>query len=126
MTQEQFSLIQKARNSLNAAQLLSEEGYYDFSVSRAYYTMFYVAEALLLGEGLVFSKHSAVIATFGQKFAKTKKIPEEFHRYLINAETARTTGDYDVMAVITLDDANLQIQRGKDFLELAEKLIGSC
>ncbi len=126
MTSEQFSLIKKARNSLNAAQLLLEQGYYDFSVSRAYYTMFYVAEALLLGEGLVFSKHSAVIAAFGQKFAKTKKIPEEFHRYLINAETARTTGDYDVMAVITIDDAKLQIQRGKNFLELAEKLIGSC
>jgi len=75
---------------------------------------------------LFFSKHSAVIAAFGQKFAKTKKIPEEFHRYLINAETARTTGNYDVMAVITIDDAKLQIQRGKNFLELAEKLTGSC
>jgi uncharacterized protein (UPF0332 family) len=34
--------------------------------------MFYVAQAFLAGEGLSFSKHSAVIAAFGQHFAKTE------------------------------------------------------
>lgn len=124
MTGEQLSLLRKANNSLKAAQLLADQGFYDFSVSRSYYTMFYVAEAFLLGEGLVFSKHSAVIAAFGQKFAKTKKLPEEFHKYLIKAEAARNTGDYDSVAVMTINDAMIQIERGKKFLELAEKVMG--
>lgn len=62
MTSEKAALIQKARASLDAARLLAKQGHFDFAVSRAYYAMFYVAEALLLDEGLVFSKHSAVIA----------------------------------------------------------------
>ncbi len=55
MTHEQTALLNKACESLRAAKLLIENGLYDFAASRAYYTMFYIAESFLLGEGLVFS-----------------------------------------------------------------------
>ena len=42
------NLIEKAKRSIDAAKKLYELEYYDFSVSRAYYAMFYCAEALLL------------------------------------------------------------------------------
>jgi len=64
MTSDQAALLRKAHSSLHAAKLLAGEKLFDFAVSRAYYTMFYVAEALLLGQGLSFSKHSAVLAAF--------------------------------------------------------------
>ncbi|MUL35547.1 HEPN domain-containing protein [Gloeocapsopsis dulcis] len=66
MTPEQQGLLEKAYRSLQAAKLLNTQPLAEFAVSRAYYAMFYVAEALLEGEGLTFSKHSAVIAAFGQ------------------------------------------------------------
>ena len=34
-------LIEKAHQSLEAAKLLFDEGFIDFSVSRSYYSMFY-------------------------------------------------------------------------------------
>lgn len=37
MTREQQALIDKAQRSLEAAQRLIEQGFYDFAVSRAYY-----------------------------------------------------------------------------------------
>jgi uncharacterized protein (UPF0332 family) len=52
MTREQAVLMKKAYDSLRGAKLLARDGLHDFAASRAYYTMFYVAEALLLGEGL--------------------------------------------------------------------------
>jgi uncharacterized protein (UPF0332 family) len=58
MMPEQVALLQKAQDSLRGARLLAGDGLYDFAVSRAYYTMFYAAEALLLGQRLSFSKHS--------------------------------------------------------------------
>ena len=62
MIPEQAALLKKARDSLRAARVLADQEHlYDFAVSRAYYTIFYAAEAFLLGEGLAFSKHSAVI-----------------------------------------------------------------
>lgn len=85
-------LLQKAKESLEAAELLEREGYAGFSASRAYYSMFYTAEALLFSKNLSFSSHSAVIAAFGKEFVKTKIIDAKFHRYLIDAQALETLG----------------------------------
>jgi uncharacterized protein (UPF0332 family) len=124
MTPAQSSLLQKAQASVRAARLLSDQKLYDFAVSRAYYAMFYVAEAFLLGEGLMFSKHSAVIAAFGKYLVKNRHIPAKFHRYLIDGEDSRKVGDYDVSLSLSEDEAWMQIQRAEEFLELAEQHIG--
>jgi uncharacterized protein (UPF0332 family) len=99
MTSEQADLLRQARDSLAAAKLLDAQGYHGFAASRAYYTMFYItmfyiAEAVLLGQGLAFSRHSGVHAAFGEHFVKTGVVPPEFHRYLIRGMEVRHTGDY--------------------------------
>ena len=124
MTTEQKALLHKAQESLEAAKLLAGQGYNDFAVSRAYYSMFYIASAFLLGEGLTFSKHSTVIAKFGEHLVKTGKVPTEFHRHLITAENSRIVGDYDTGHTLTPTYAQLQIDRANQFLELAELEIG--
>jgi len=124
MTKEQAALLQKAKQSLKAAQLLSDQGYFEFAVSRAYYTMFYLAEAMLLEESLSYSKHSSVIAAFGNKFTRTGFVPPEFHRYLIEGQNSRNICDYDIKPGISQAEAHEQINRAKKFLELAENLIG--
>jgi len=63
-------LLHKADESLQAAKLLSREKYYDFAASRAYYTMFYVAQAFLLNKGLTFSSHAAVIALLAKSMPR--------------------------------------------------------
>jgi uncharacterized protein (UPF0332 family) len=98
-------------------------GLYDFAVSRAYYAMFYVAQALLLGEGLSFSKHSAVIAAFGQHFARTGRITADFHRYLIEGQASRNTGDYDPASHLTNVQAEEQVSRAQAFVEMGEQFM---
>ena len=124
MTLEQEALLRKAKDSLRGARVLANQKLYDFAVSRAYYTMFYVAEAFLLGEGLAFSKHSAVIASFGQRFVKTARVPPEFHRYLIEGADSRNVGDYDIGPGLSKAEAGRQIKRAKQFLDVAMKEIG--
>ena len=51
-------LLEKADQSIGAAEALRREGYFDFAASRAYYAMFYAVEALHLSKGFSFSKHS--------------------------------------------------------------------
>jgi uncharacterized protein (UPF0332 family) len=46
MTDEQRELLLKAQQSLEAAKLLLTNNYPDYATSRAYYSMFYIAEAL--------------------------------------------------------------------------------
>jgi len=119
MTDEQQKLLQKAQKSLAAAKLLLANGYPEYAISRAYYTMFYIAEAFLEGENLSFSKHSAVIAAFGREFAKPQRISSEFHRFLIEAQALRTTSDYGQLNAVTMDQATEQIDRAEQFLAMA-------
>ncbi len=62
MITEQIFLLTKAEESLQAAKLLADNKLYDFSVSRSYYSMFYLTQIFLLSKDLSFSSHAAVIS----------------------------------------------------------------
>lgn len=121
MKKEQKQLLDKALDSLNAAEILFNDEYYEFCVSRTYYTMFYIAQAFLLGLDLSFSKHSAVISGFGREFISTNKIDSKFHRYLIDAQNIRNIGDYDTVTEVSKEEAGVEIQRAMEFIELAKE-----
>ena len=124
MTQDQQELLEEARDSVSAAKWLLDGDFPGYAASRAYYAMFYVAEAFLEGEGMSFSSHSAVISAFGQHFAHTGKAPVAFHRFLLDAQELRHSGDYGERHAVTVKEAQEQITRAEQFLELAERLIG--
>ncbi len=121
MSEEQAALVEKAKESLEAARLLSDQTMYGFAASRGYYSMFYIAQAFLLGEGMTFSSHSAVIGSFGREFAKTNRLPSKFHRYLIDAMQTRTDGDYST-AKVTAGEAFEVISYAEEFIQLADQL----
>ena len=125
MTEDQLELLLKARQSLSAARLLLDNGFPDYATSRAYYTMFYIASAFLEGEGMSFSSHAAVISAFGREFARTGRVPVEFHLFLIRAQDLRNAGDYGQLNAVTAKQANEQITHAEQFLELAQNLIGT-
>lgn len=124
MMPEQEDLLLQARDRIAAAKILQVGGHHGFAASRAYYAMFYIAEAFLLGKGLAFSKHSGVHAAFGEHFAKTGVVPTEFHRYLLRGMEVRHAGDYGKARKVTREEAAEQISHAEQFLELAERLIG--
>ena len=92
-----------------------------FAVTRAYYAMFYAAQALLSDEGLDFSKHSAVIARFGQEFAKTGRLAPELHRHLLDAFDARSDADYRFGEGLSDEVATVQITRATEFVAAARE-----
>ncbi len=124
MNDEQFALINKAKDSLKAAEVLFDSELYAFSVSRTYYSMVYLAEAVLLNEDLSLSKHSAVIATFGNSFIKTKIFPDKFHKYLIKGQNIRNMADYDTTAVISKEEAMTEIKHAQEFILFTENYLG--
>lgn len=58
------------------------------------YTIFYLAQAMLLSKGLTFSSHSAVVAAYGKEYARTRLLDPKFHRYIIDAQERRQVGHY--------------------------------
>jgi uncharacterized protein (UPF0332 family) len=120
MTADILSLIDKAKQSLKAAKLLLNDSYFDFASSRAYYAMFYVAEALLTSLGKSYSSHSALQAAFGLEFAKTGKLNPKFHRWLLDAQDLRNTGDYGIGTNLTRKQAEEICGWAREFIEAAE------
>jgi uncharacterized protein (UPF0332 family) len=111
--------IGKAKESVAAAELLVEQGYGEFAVSRAYYAMFYVAQALLASRGQSYSSHAAVQAAYGREFAKSGELDAGFHRRLLDAQDLRNVGDYGIDMTITPEQAMQVISWAREFLEVA-------
>jgi uncharacterized protein (UPF0332 family) len=113
-------LLHKAVDAIEAAEALVNIGKSDITAGRAYYAMFYVAEALLNEKVLKFSKHSGVHAAFGENFSKTNELDPKFHRWLLDAFDKRLAGDYGVETDIETDVAVYMIGQAREFLEAAQ------
>ena len=123
MKEESGKLLEKAARAIEAAKTLLKTGSTDFAAGRAYYAMFYIAEALLLEKGLSYSKHSAVHASFGKMYAKDGIVDPKFHRWLLDAFDQRIIGDYGVEAVITQADVEQMIEHAKELLATARRIL---
>jgi uncharacterized protein (UPF0332 family) len=82
LADELRAMLLKAQRYIDSARVLQAEGDSDSAVSRLYYAMFYCAEALLAAKGQTFSSHKAVIAAFGQHYAKTGLLPKHLPHWL--------------------------------------------
>ncbi len=114
---EAAGLVKKAQRYLKSAELLIRDGDYDSAVSRAYYAMFYLTEALLLRRGLSFSSHKAVIAAFGKHFVKTGKLKEDLHQALIDVFEKRQLGDYESQVYTDRKTAKEVLAKAKAFVK---------
>jgi uncharacterized protein (UPF0332 family) len=112
-------LLEKASENIHVSELLLKEGHSDIAASRAYYAMFYIAEALLFSKRLAFTSHSSVIAAYGKESAKTKLLSPEFHHYLKDAFETRQVGDYGVDIHVTDVKSSEMIDQAKLFLQAA-------
>lgn len=126
MKRETQQLLDKAHRALGAAKTLLDHGDADFAAGRAYYSMFYVAEALLHEKDLRSRKHSGVIALFGENFAKTGTMDVKFHRWLLDAFDKRILADYGIEAVLTREDGAQMIVQAREFLGAARRLLEGC
>jgi uncharacterized protein (UPF0332 family) len=113
-------LMTKAERALAAADRLLQDGDADFAVSRAYYGYFYIAEALLLSEGLEFTRHGQVVAQYGLHFAKNARLDVRFHRLLDRAFSLRQRADYDAAASLDVEIVEELIKEGREFLRVAQ------
>lgn len=120
---EEEAFLEKAARYLASAALLLDAGDFDSSVSRAYYAMFYAAEAALLSKGLSRSTHKGVISAFGEEFVKTGVFPATMGRNLSAAFQKRQVGDYGATPLVGRDDAQLVLDHARAFVEAVRKQI---
>jgi len=117
-------LLNKALDAIEAAEALLNIDKAEFAAGRAYYSMFYVAEALLYNEfDLKLNQHGQVIAAYGKNFAKTKALDPKYHRWLRDGFDKRISGDYGVDTGIEDNIVANMINQAREFLEAAQEYL---
>ena len=120
MKEHSRKLFRKALDAIQVAEGILDMDKPEMAAGRAYYAMFYIAEALLYERGLEFNTHGQVIAAYGKEFAKTKDLDQKFHRWLRTGFDARISGDYDVDTNISNQFVADMIDQAREFLATAE------
>ncbi len=86
--------LDRARQTLEEAQMLADAGRWNLCVNRLYYACFYAVSALLAKDGLASSKHTGARSLFNKHFVKTGKAPGEVARIYNDLFERRLEGDY--------------------------------
>ncbi len=124
MKEATIRFLEKAERAINAAERLMETGHAEFAAGRAYYAMFYAAEALLSEKGLRFRKHGGVHRAFGEHFVKTGDLDPKYHQWLLAAFDKRIIGDYDVGVMPSDEESREMIHRASEMLREVRRHLG--
>jgi uncharacterized protein (UPF0332 family) len=123
MKESTQQLIFNAEETLQAAEILFKEEYLRDTVNRAYYSVFYIAEALLNEKDLRYSKHGTVHGAFAQHFIRTKLFDKKYHKLLIQSFRRRMLGDYDEVTKFSSDEVAQILEQAADFLNKAKEYL---
>ena len=108
--------IARAKDTLDDAQLLADNGKWNSAINRLYYAAYYAVIALLLNADLKPTTHNGVKSNFSECFVKTEKIDKEFGLIFSQLFTWRQKGDYD-------DLFDFQEEKVLPYFEPVKKLI---
>ncbi|MEM9264059.1 MAG: HEPN domain-containing protein [Cyanobacteria bacterium P01_F01_bin.13] len=126
MKSEQKQRLLNAKENIKAAQLLAHSHFYDISISRAYYAMLYLAEALLLEQATTIpTQHEAVNSLFAEKFSDQSPLFQPYGSYLNDGLEAKFRADYAHGEKATLVDAKQHINRARAFLDLTRHYLST-
>ena len=123
---EIWDFIEKAEKFLNTAEQTLNIEDYDSCVSRCYYAMFFMAEAVLLTKKLSDSSHKGVISLFGEHFVKTEIFERSLGKALSDAYDKRLVGDYGVGFVVTKQQAQDLLETAQDFVQKLKYYLKKC
>ena len=113
--------LQEAKSMLVVAKANLDQGFYSTTVNRAYYAVFYSANALLSSRGIFRKKHSSVMSEFRKEFIKTQEIDVEFSNFYGQLMDDRHAADYDLLHLTSKEEAKENYNLSIRFLEEVEQ-----
>ena len=113
--------MENAQEMLEVARLMLDNDFYSSAINRAYYAIFYAANALLITKGLSSSKHTGVMSAFRQHFVKPGLIAPEYSKIYGRAIEDRHESDYELESQATKEDANLNLDGAAQFVHEVER-----
>ena len=113
--------IARAHQMLAVAARNLDDGFYASAVNRAYYAIFYAANAMLSTQGLPRSKHSRVIRAFRECFVKPGLFEAEYSDIYGRVMDHRHVGDYEVELLIEDQQAHSDLYDARRLVQQVER-----
>ncbi len=108
--------IEKARDLLSQAELLSANKKFDGCLNRSYYAIFNAMRSLLALVKLDSQTHAGVLSIFDRYFIKTGIIDKEYSKIAHSAFDSRQDSDYEDFYTPSENDAASQLENAKAFV----------
>jgi len=108
--------MERAKESLDAAKLLSENNMLTSAMNRIYYAMFYAVQALLVLHDVSFSKHAQVKGYFNQEFINKGIFSIEIGKLYNKVFEYRQKFDYVDLTTPDTELISDHIQLAQDFI----------
>lgn len=115
--------ITRARQSLQAAELLCENALFSDSLSRSYYAILHAARAALLTQGVRVNSHEAVKRLFGMHLVKPGLLPVDLAVSIRQEQDDRFLADYDVTFEPGAEQTEERVNVARSFLQSIESFV---
>lgn len=112
--------IDSAYETHKAAMLLFENGFWNSSVNRLYYSVFYAVNALLVLHVIQHKTHSTVKSQFSQHFVKTGIFESRFGRLLNTLYDWRQKSDYETLTTYNKESVEPLLEACLEMIQLIE------
>ena len=115
--------IARAKEAIEEVDILIKSKKFNAAVTRMYYGVFYVTNALILIDNFSTSKHSQIIGYFNKNYIKEKVIDPKIGKFLNRAYELRTRSDYGEFIEYSESEINSYFKEMKDFIYNVENII---
>ena len=115
--------LDRAKDTLDDARILSENGKWNSTINRLYYATYYAVMALLLKEELSPTTHHGAKSNFSQHFIKRGIISKDYGKMYSQLFTWRQKGDYDDFFDFDAEKVTPYFEPVKELIDLIEKEI---
>jgi len=115
--------VSRAKEAIEEVEVLKKAKKYNAAVTRIYYGVFYIIDALSLTDKFSTSKHSQLIGYFNKNYIKQKVIDPNIGKFLNRAYDLRTKSDYGELVNFTKEEVEEYFKEMKLFISAVEKII---
>ena len=112
-----------AKEDLADAEHNFEERRYRNANNRAYYAIFHAISACLALEFKAFKSHAQVIGNFNKDFVFSGKFPKELGGKISQAQEVRNASDYSDFYIVSVQEAEDQLETARQVVALVEKYL---
>ena len=109
-----------AKECLESANLLLDNGNYKSAANRSYYAIFHAMRAVLAFDGIDMKHHSGIISEFRKRYIKTGVFDTRMSAIISVLFNVRQDSDYDDFFVISKSEVVDQITSAGYFLDQVE------